>query len=259
MSIRRFKGGSTIELDCWMPGEQRHEETARSRRRLADSRAGLPRRLPRLRPIGVERYSGSVGVRRPGDWTGRFDPIPDTEPISDESFVKSWGSLPEEPLTLCGTSRFVARLPSIALDRPDADENPGQADVQLQLESGRIVMTVEAELSELSGHLRQHRGQAPRGYPHHQVTADGLADWTTTLPIDRLRLMFDRPFSRPQRRLRVLGWIPLAEDPLQIGLATAPDPRPVDPVGRRAKSRRRLPDGLLDIEARDPGIDGHRR
>ena len=82
------------------------EETAASRRRPAISRE-LIRRLPALQPIGVERYCGSLGVRRPGDWTGRFDPIPGTDPISDESFVKSWGNLPEEPLTLCGTSRFV--------------------------------------------------------------------------------------------------------------------------------------------------------
>ena len=47
-----------------------------------------------------------------------------------------------------------------------------------------------------------------------EVTAEGLTDWTVSSD-RRLRLTFDRPFSAPQRRLRVWGWIPLAEDPLQ--------------------------------------------
>ena len=105
----------------------RHEQTARKSPAAGDVAAGSVRRLPRLQPIGVERYSGSLGVRRPGDWTGRFDPIPDTEPISDESFVKSWGNLPEEPLTLCGTSRFVRDCRASLLDRPGSDEDSGQA------------------------------------------------------------------------------------------------------------------------------------
>ena len=99
--------GSTIELDCWLPLEATRTDGGGKPRSIAGLTAGLSRSLPRLQPIGVERYSGSLGVRRPGDWTGRFDPLPDTDPISDESFVESWGTLPQEPLTLCGTSRFV--------------------------------------------------------------------------------------------------------------------------------------------------------
>jgi len=207
--------GSTIELDCWMPGDATRGEGGNPPA-AADVAGGSLRRLPRLQPIGVERYSGSVGVRRPGDWTGRFDPIPDTDPISDESFVRSWGTLPEEPLTLCGTSRF-ARNPLAELSTGPAPTRISvKPTVQLQLESGRIAMTVEAELSELSGHVRQIEAQLPDNIRIIEVTADGLADWTTT-PDHRLRLMFDRPLPRPRRLLRVLAWIPLSEDPLKIG------------------------------------------
>ena len=55
------------------------------RRQVARGPATLGRldsRISSPGPIGVERYSGSLGVRRPGDWTGRFDPLPDTDPIS---------------------------------------------------------------------------------------------------------------------------------------------------------------------------------
>ena len=180
--------------------------------------AGRPlRRIPRIQPIGVERYSGSVGVRRPVDWTGRFDPILETEPISDESFLKSWGSLPEGPLTLCGTSRFNRNCRASLVTGPAPTRILVKPTVQLRLDSGRIAMTVEAELSELSGHLRQIEAQLPDGIRIVDVTAEGLTDWTR-FQENRLRLMFDRPLARTRRLLRVLAWIPLADDPLEIGL-----------------------------------------
>ncbi len=208
--------GSTIELDCWMPRGSMRGDGAKPPA-AGDFADGAVRRLPRLQPIGVERYSGSVGVRRPGDWTGRFDPIPDTEPISDESFVKSWGNLPDELMTLCGTSRFVHDPQAALLTGPAPTRILIKPTAQLQLESGRIAMTVEAELSELSGHLRRIEAQLPEDVRIVQVTADGLTDWTTTPDGRRLRLMFDRPLPRPRRLLRIVAWIPLAEDPLKIG------------------------------------------
>ena len=210
-----LQAGATIELDCWMPADATRADGGKSPA-AGDVAAGSVRRLPRLQPIGVERYSGSVGVRRPGDWSGRFDPIPDTEPISDESFVKSWGSLPNEPLTLCGTSRFVRDCQASLSTGPAPTRILVKPTVHLELESGRIAMTVEAELSELSGHLQRIEAQLPDGIRIVEVTGDGLTDWTMT-PLGRLRLMFDRPLPRSGRLLRIHAWIPLAEDPLKIG------------------------------------------
>jgi hypothetical protein len=207
--------GSTIELDCWMPANVTPEDRGKPPAESGVA-GGALRRLPRLQPIGVERYSGSVGVRRPGHWTARFDPIPDTEPISDEFFARSWGGLPAEPLTFCGTSRFVRDSRASLVTAPAPARVLVKPSAQLQLESGRIAMTVEAELSELSGHLWQVEARIPDGLQIVEVTADGLTDWTTTAD-HGLRLMFDRPVARPRRLLRVLGWIPLAEDPLKTG------------------------------------------
>jgi hypothetical protein len=207
--------GSTIELDCWMPGDAPRAESGTPRAAAGDSGSSL-RQLPRLQPIGVERYSGSVGVRRPGDWTGRLDPIVDTDPISDESFVKAWGSLPDDPLTLCGTSRFVRELRASLATGPAPARILVKPDVQLRLESGRIGMTLRAELTEQSGQLRDLEAELPSHIRLVDVTADGLADWTIT-PDNRLRLLFDRRLPGPTRVLRILAWIPLAEDPLKIG------------------------------------------
>jgi hypothetical protein len=207
--------GATIALDCWMPGELPRgggdEPPAES-----GEPAGFHRRLPRLQPVGVERYFGAIGVRRPGDWTGRFDPIADTEAISDESFVKSWGSLPEEPLTLCGTSRF-AREPRAALvTGPPPTRILVKPTVGLELQTGRIALSAVADLTEQSGQLRELEAQLPDGIRSIEVTADGLADWVTT-PDNRLRLIFDRQIPGPRRLVRIRGWIPVALDPLRTG------------------------------------------
>ena len=85
-----LKAGSTVELDCWLPSGETRADAGKSHA-VPATLSGSIHECPRLRPIGVERYFGAVGVRRPGDWTGRFDPLPDTDPITDESFVESWG------------------------------------------------------------------------------------------------------------------------------------------------------------------------
>ncbi|HKI17761.1 MAG TPA: hypothetical protein VKA15_07760, partial [Isosphaeraceae bacterium] len=207
--------GSTIALDCWRPlGAPRGEGGKSPTTAVAQ---GEPvRELPRLQVVGVERYSGTLGVRRPGDWVGRFDPFQNSEPISDESFVKAWGNLPEEPLTLCGTTRFVRECRGSLRTSPTPTRIQVKPTVQLQIESGRIAMTVEAELIELSGHLRQVEAELPQDVRVIQVTAEGLTDWTISAD-RRLHLRFDRPIDRPRRHLHIFAWIPLSEEPLKVG------------------------------------------
>jgi hypothetical protein len=206
--------GSTIALDCWRPLGASRPEGGKSST-ITVAQGASVRELPRLQVVGVERYSGTLGVRRPGDWVGRFEPIQNSEPISDESFVKAWGTLPEEPLTLCGTSRFVRDCRGSLRTSPTPTKIQVKPTVQLQIESGRIAMTVEAELIELSGHLRQVEAELPRDIQVIEVTAEGLTDWT--ISADRhLHLRFDRPIDRPRRRLRIFAWIPLSEEPLKV-------------------------------------------
>jgi hypothetical protein len=206
--------GGTIELDCWMPllGARGGDRNVQGIGVLAET----VRQLPELQPIGAERYAGSLGVRRPGDWTGRFDAPAGTDPISDESFVKSWGNPPAEPLTLCGTSRFVGDCRASIPTGPVPARIVVKPTVGLQLESGRVVMAVEAELSENAGHLQRLEARLPDDLQINEITAEGLANWTVT-PDRRLRLMFDHPVASPRRRLHLSAWIPLTEDPLKIG------------------------------------------
>jgi hypothetical protein len=210
-----LQSGSTIELDCWLPLESARPDGGIKARAASAITGGQIRRVPHLQPLGVDRYSGALGVRRPGDWTGRFDPLPDTDPISDESFVESWGALPQEPLTLCGTSRFVLECRASLPTGPAPTRVQVKPTVDLRIESGRVVMTVDAELAELSGHLRRIEIGVPESIQIIEVTSEGLTDWAIAGD-RRLHLIFDRPITRPKRHLRVLAWIPVVEDPLQM-------------------------------------------
>ena len=230
-----LQAGGTIELDCWMPVEATRSDGGKPYSGATEKRAAL-RHLSGIQPIGVDRYSGSLGVRRPGDWTGRLDSILGAEPISDESFVKSWGSLPDEQLTLCGTRRFVRECRASLSTGPAPLRLSVKPTVQLELEPGRIVMTVEAELSELSGRLGHAQARLPENIRIVQVTGDGLADWSTTAD-SRLHLMFDGSTASPRRRLRLLAWIPLTEEPFKIGSQQHRIPVPwIDWVGMEAQA-----------------------
>jgi hypothetical protein len=207
--------GSTLAIDCWRPWDAARSAAPGSP--MTPGRSGdVIRQVPRIRPIGVERFIGALGMRRPGDWTGRLEPQPDTDPINDESFVKAWGNLPDEPLTLSGTSRFSGELKATLRTGLTASRVQVRPAVQLRIESGRIALTVDADLIELSGHFPLAEAELPEGIQVTGVSGDGLMDWTISAD-HHLHLIWQRPGSGPRRHLRISGWIPLDEDPLKVG------------------------------------------
>jgi len=211
-----IRPGSTISIDCWMPIAINRAKAADAPATAEDGRAGTIRRMPRLRPVGTERYSGSFGVRRPGDWTGRLEPLLPTESIGDESFVRAWVNLSDEPLTLCGTSRFAGDCVAALRTGPTASRAQVKPTVQLHLESGRVVMTVDAEIAEIAGHISQLDVSLPENFRIVEVSGDGLTGWS--LGLDRqLRLMCDSGVARTRRMVRIVGWIPVRDDPFQVG------------------------------------------
>ncbi len=207
--------GSTISIDCWRPREPAREGSARPRM-VPGGEGEVIRQLPQIQPVGVERFTGSLGVRRPGDWTGRLEPLHDTDPINDESFVRAWGQLPTEPLTLSGTSRFARDLLATFHTGLTPSRVQVRPALQLRIESGRIAMILDAEMIELSGHSPLSEAMLPEGIQVSQVSGDGLMDWTISAD-HHLHLTWGRPGSGPRRRVRIVAWIPLSEDPLEIG------------------------------------------
>ncbi len=248
-----LQSGSTIELECWLPYDAARDDVGGWPRGEAGLAPVLSRTLPRLEPIGMERYSGSLGVRRPGGWTGRFDPLPATDPISDESFVQAWGTLPDEPLTFCGTSRFVRECRASLQTGLSPTRIQIKPTVQLQIESGRIAMTVDAELTELAGHLRHAEAVIPDDMQITSVTAEGLSNWMVS-DDHRLHMKFDRPMSRPKRLLRVLGVDSAGRRPDAAQYTAAPPEDAMVLVGR-CRTEHRFLDDLVDRQARNAWIN----
>jgi hypothetical protein len=215
---------AAIELEMW-----------RSLAATPESRSGTPtagerqpgessRRLPRLEPLDVGRGPGLLGVRRPGHWTGRLEPLPRFEPLSDESFVKTWGPLPDDRLTLSGTTRFGPSDVAEFQTGPAAARLKVQPTVQLSIDAGRVELRFEADMLDPGGSPDQFTLNVPAGLVITAVQSDGLADWNR-LSASEVRLRYDQA-ARSRRQLRLSGHIPVPSDPLRPGVQSQQIPTP---------------------------------
>ena len=199
--------GGTVVLEFWrgLPeGPGHSEDEAR-------------RTVPRVEPLGVERYTGALGFRKPADWSGRIGNGAGAggEPFSEEVFVKLWGTLPDEPLTLSGAVRF-ARLPELlARTGPAARRLSVAPDLRLTIGAGRLELDLKADLVELEGRTYEAVLEFPASLRVIAVEAEGLTDWSRPEP-GRVRLRFDGVAAR-QRSVRLRGWLPVPLDPLAAG------------------------------------------
>jgi hypothetical protein len=211
-----LQDGAMIELDVWRPAASHAAVPPANITGSSIEGERSPRLLPLVEPIGIERYTGLLGVRRPGHWTGRLDSVPGLESQSDESFVKSWGSLPDEMLTLSGTTRITTGNPPIFRTGPAPTRIKIRPVTQLHIESGRIDLHYDAELTELSGSLVELGVEIPRDLVILGIDSESLTTWNRPAS-GRLVLRYDRSFGRSKRRLVITGWLPVVEAPLKVG------------------------------------------
>jgi len=208
--------GATVSLDVWRArGEAGDDEEGEPR----DPSAVVSRTAPRVEPRGVERLTGSLAFRRPPDWVGRVlpaaGPVAPLEALGEESFVRAWGALPSELLTLSGAVRLPP-LTRFTLPKVSTGPMPARLrvvpSVQLAVKAGRIDLTADAELTETAGPVHEAEVDCPEGFHVVRVSGDGLTDWSRPTPRS-VRLRFDGPPLR-QRQVRVQGWVAVAGDPL---------------------------------------------
>ena len=166
-----------------------------------------------------------LGLRRPGHWTGRLEPLPGTDPLSDESFVKSWGPLPADRLTLAGTTRLIRDGSPSLQTGPAVARIKVKPALQLGIDAGRIDVQLDADLDDVGGSLNHLELALPHDLVVLSVESDALTDWSRPDP-RQLLLRYDRAFPRSRRRLRITGWIPVLEDPLKLGSQQLQVPTP---------------------------------
>jgi len=212
---------TTIELDFWRPLQGGAVQPAEPG---AASGTFRPR-FPRVEPLGVDLGPGLLAVRRPGHWTGRLESPPDAEPVGDETFVRAWGPLPDEPLTFAGTVRFNHRDAVEFSTGPAPTRWRLRPTTRLRIDSGRIDCRIEAELTEITGLLDHVDLKLPDDLIVVGVESEDLTDWSRP-PGEPLQVRFDRVDLKSRRALVIRGWIPVS----RASAASAP-----------AKLRARLP------------------
>ncbi len=185
----------------------------------------LTRRLPRVEPLGVEKYAGLLGVRRPGHWSGRLEPIEGTDPLSDHSFVKIWGPLPDDRLTLAGTTRLARDLTPVFQTGQAVARVKIRPTLELRIEPGRIDVSLDAAFDDDAGSIDHLEVAVPPDLVVVSVKSEGLTHWNRS-DARRLLLRYDRAFPQSRRGLSIHGWIPVLQDPLARGTQPFSMPTP---------------------------------
>jgi|GEM_PF-1275651 len=234
--------GATVSLDVWRPGAA---SPATAEAGEAARSVPAARTMPNVEPLGVERAGGSLAFRRPADWTGRMTPVLGAEALGEEAFVRAWGNLPEESLTLSGAVRLASTLGRPA--QPSAEAGPRPARVRVQPEAqvavspGRLDLTLDAEFDGGDDPVYDVELALPEQFRLDRITADGLTDWERP-SADALRLRFDGPPAR-RRKVRVRGWAAVDGDPL----AAIPPSREVEIPWPRWRAQEQQPVALTVV------------
>ncbi len=188
---RPGREGDPIELEIWRPRSDGAAPTISPRRRC-----------PRAEMVGAD-FQGTIALRRPSDWSGRLDGASGLVPRDDETFVKAWGSLPADPLTLAGTAGFRG----VAAPEVDLSPVPLQRTVRmatsLDLGDGRADMQIEATLQDQSGRSNDVDIELPADFVFEGVDADGLLGASSPRK-GSVHLEFFR-LPTPTRKLTIRG------------------------------------------------------
>lgn len=172
------------------------------------------RRIPRVATPDASRFTGMVGFRRPGDWSGRLEGGGGSEPLPDSSFARSWGALPEDGMTLAGSVRFgQAPELSVAIG-PVSPRRVVRPRVTVEVEPGRLNASIEATLSDRQGRSFEVEMGIPADFRVVRVEAAGMADWQRAAR-DRLRIQFDGS-EVPDRPIRVQGYLPAPAEQVMV-------------------------------------------
>jgi hypothetical protein len=199
--------GASIELILWRPAEAASAKGPGGQEESS-------RRLPRLEPLNVDSYSGTVAFRRPEGWSGRLRPVAGSDPVTDEAFAKLWGSLPDSSATLAGVIRFSVPPKVDVPTGPVAVRTSARPELDLEVQPGRLLVRARTALTDIQGRSRELVVSLPADFRLQRVDATGLTAWSRRSR-EQLRLRFDGTEAGP-KQVQIDGWIPIATDPMAL-------------------------------------------
>ena len=168
------------------------------------------RRAPSVTLAGNASFSGAIAFRRPSDWSGRLNSANGFDPIDEETFVRSWGTLPAESLTLAGATGFLQTIEASAETTALAPRFASRPQVRVDLGEGRVDLAVDAELTRLRGSPVEFDLVVPADLTLDGFTVDGLACLSRPEP-RRLHVELN-PVASETRKLALKGHITVAPD-----------------------------------------------
>ena len=198
--------GAVVSIDSWRPS-------------AVDAEARSALALPILEPAGVERFGALLAFRRPPEWTGRLTPKEPAEAVGEEAFVRAWGALPIEPLTLSGAMKRGTTFADTSAPTVETGPEPARfrvsQSVRAVISPGRLDLNIVADLNESGGNAREARIFLPRQLRLVRVETEGLTDFSES--DHTLTLRFDGPPLR-HRQVRLVAWCPLLFDSMASAL-----------------------------------------
>ncbi|HEV3121132.1 MAG TPA: hypothetical protein VGY53_04490, partial [Isosphaeraceae bacterium] len=182
--------GESLTLDLWRPAPDEPSATAEVRANDDEpARADetkpvprVPRQIPQLEPLGVERYSGVVALRRPSHWAGALDAKPGLDAAGVLGVLESLGLPPTEELVGAGGTRFSTTPQVAAVLGQVPTRHTITQTVQLTVEAGRVALAVEGELSDVEGESFALEAVVPHALQVDTLDAEGLISWSRPSP-----------------------------------------------------------------------------
>ena len=184
--------GEPVELEFWRPGSP-----------TTNTRLDHPRRPPRVTVVGRD-FSGLLALRRPGDWNGRLAEAAGFSARDDESFVDSWGALPEDSLTLAGAVAFRGVATPAAAVGPPRLHRTIRTTTVLELGEGRVDVGIEAILRDVSGRSNDLDVVLPQSFVLTKLDATGLSSRGQRIG-DRVHVEFSEA-SEAVRTVTIRGY-----------------------------------------------------
>jgi hypothetical protein len=166
-------------------------------------RGSLVRQSPRIGVGDGVPFSGVLAFRRPSDWSGRLSARSGFDALDEESFVKAWGPLPDEPFTLSGARGFQGVAAADVATGPIVSRLSVKPSTTLELGEGRVDALIEAELKDPRELTTDLDIDVPPDLILDQFAAEGLVRMSRP---ERGRIHVElRAIEKPIRKLTFRG------------------------------------------------------
>ncbi len=161
------------------------------------------RSFPRLGLVGGE-LTGLVGFRKPDGWSGRLSNASSADLLSELNFVRRWGPMTTDGLSLAGASWWDGSRAIVARVAPEPVKLDVRDQVAVEVVAGGLKFAADSVLIDKLAPSWDAEATFDGPVRLVRVEANGLSSWTQPRP-DRVRLVFDGSKPIRERAIHLEG------------------------------------------------------